>query len=65
MCEIMQKIQDEGREEGRIEGRIEGRMEERTSMALDMLRDRKPIEEIVKYSRLSEERIKELALQLH
>ena len=61
MCEIMQKIQDEGREEGRIEGR----MEERTSMALDMLRDRKPIEEIVKYSRLSEERIKELALQLH
>ena len=57
MCEIMQKIQDEGREEGR--------MEERTSMALDMLRDRKSIEEIVKYSRLSEERIKELALQLH
>lgn len=57
MCEIMQKLQDEGREEGR--------MEERTSTAIDMLRDNEPMEKIVKYSHLPEERIKELALQLH
>ncbi|WP_074816144.1 hypothetical protein [Selenomonas ruminantium] len=60
MCEIMQNLQ----EEGRAEGRLEGRLEERTSLALDMLRDKKPIEEIIKYSRLTPERIKELAKQI-
>ena len=65
MCNIMQTLHDEGRAEGRVEGRAEGQLEMATNTALDMLRDNEPIEKIIKYSRLSEERIKELALQLH
>ena len=41
-------------------GREEGRDKEREKMALDMLADNKPIEEIVKYSHLSESKILEL-----
>ena len=61
MCKIMQTLQDEGR----AEGRAEGQLEMATNTALDMLRDHEPMEKIIKYSRLSEERIKELALQIH
>ena len=57
MCKIIQTLQDEGR--------AEGQLEMATNTALDMLRDHEPMEKIIKYSRLSEERIKELALQLH
>jgi len=64
MCEIMQKLQAEGHAAGLAEGRLEGRLEERTSLALDMLRDKKPMDEIIKYSRLTPERIEELAHQL-
>jgi len=42
----------------------EGRNEEQEETAMDMLRDNKPLEEIVKYSHLPEERIKELAQQI-
>ena len=59
MCKIMQTLQ----EEGRAEGRAEGQLEMATNTALDMLRDHEPMEKIIKYSRLSEEQIKELALQ--
>jgi hypothetical protein len=64
MCEIMQKLQAEGHAAGLAEGRLEGRLEERTSLALDMLRDKKPMEEIIKYSRLTPERVEELAKQI-
>ena len=64
MCEIMQKLQAEGHAAGLAEGRLEGRLEERTSLALDLLRDKKPMDEIIKYSRLTPERIEELAQQL-
>ena len=54
----------EGRAEGKAEGKAEGRAEERdkrnTEMALDMLADNKPIEEIVKYSHLPMEKVLEL-----
>ncbi len=40
------------------------RNEERRNFALDMLRDRKPLEEIVKYSKLSLEQVTKLG-QLH
>ena len=60
MCELMQKLQDEGR----AEGRAEGRLEEQTSLAISMLRDQEPIDKIIKYSRLSPERIAELAKQI-
>ena len=50
----------EGKAEGRAEGRVEGRDDERTVVALDMLADNKPIEEIVKYSHLSMEKVLEL-----
>ena len=56
MCELMQKLQDEGR--------AEGRLEEQTSLAISMLRDKEPIDKIIKYSRLSPERIAELAKQI-
>ena len=64
MCEIMQKLQDEGREEGRREGRREGRYAASTDTALEMLRDNEPMDKIIRYSRLSRERIEELALQI-
>ena len=55
---------EEARAEGRAEGKAEGRAEERdkrnTEMALDMLADNKPIEEIVKYSHLPMEKVLEL-----
>lgn len=64
MCELMQKLQDEGRAEGRADGRAEGRLEEQTSLAISMLRDKEPIDKIIKYSLLSPERIAELAKQI-
>lgn len=57
MCEIMEQLQAEGRAEGRSQMAID--------IAMDMLRDHKPIEEIVKYSRLPLERVQELAATLH
>ena len=60
MCEIMEKFGNELLAEGRAEGLDEGR----TQTALDMLRDNRPMEEIIKYSHLPESRIKELAVQL-
>lgn len=51
----------EGRAQGRAEGRAEGRMEEQERMALDMLRDNMDINLIMKYTKLSAERIAELA----
>ena len=56
MCEIMEKLHEDGRQEGLTQGR--------SQMALDMLRDKKPIEEIIKYSRLTPEQVQELAQQL-
>ena len=60
MCEIMEKFGNELL----AEGRAEGRNEEREATAKDMLRDTRPMEEIIKYSHLPESRIKELAVQL-
>lgn len=50
----------EGLAEGRAEGFEQGRSQEREKMALDMLADNKPIDEIVKYSHLSKEKVLEL-----
>lgn len=61
MCEIMQKLQDEGR----TAGIIEGRNEMATDTALKMLRFNEPIEKIVTYTNLSPEKIEALAQQLH
>jgi predicted transposase YdaD len=44
----------------REKARAEGREQERIETALDMLADNKPIEEIVKYSHLSMEKVLEL-----
>ena len=65
MCKIMEEIQDKGRRKGHEEGIIEGRSQMALDTAMDMLRDNKPIEEIVKYSRLPLERVQELAATLH
>ena len=53
-----------GHAEGRKEGLTEGRNEEREEVAKEMLRDNEPLEKIIKYSHLSESRIKELAEQI-
>ena len=58
------KIQ-EAHDEGRAEGRAEGTREMAINTAIDMLRDNEPIEKIIKYSRLTEEQIRELASQIH
>ena len=52
------------REEGRAEGRTAGRAEMANDMALAMLRDNKPIEEIIKYTGLTTEQIQKLAKKI-
>jgi len=54
----------EGREEGRKEGRKEGRAIEQEKVAINMLKDNLPIEKIMQYVDLSEERIKQLMEKL-
>ena len=48
----------------REEGYKAGREEMATGMAISMLRDNKPIDEIIKYAGLTEERIQELAKEI-
>ena len=55
-AEIWLKAEAQGLEKGLEQGRDK----EREKMALDMLADNKPIEEIVKYSHLSKEKVLEL-----
>ena len=64
VCEIMENLVKDIQEEGRQEGIAEGLTQGRSQMAIDMLRDKKPIEEIVKYSRLTLEQVQELAQQI-
>ena len=51
---------DDGFEKGEAKGLEKGRDDRNVEMALDMLADNKPIEEIVKYSHLSMEKVLEL-----
>lgn len=44
-------------EEGRAEGREEGKKEKRINLAKEMLKDKEPIEKIMKYTKLSKEEI--------
>ena len=60
MCELMENLMRDIQDESIAQGRSQMA----TDMALDMLRDKKPIEEIVKYSRLSHEQVQKLAQQL-
>ena len=54
------RARSEGKAEGLVEDEAKGAADERTAVALDMLADNKPIEEIVKYSHLSMEKVLEL-----
>ncbi len=60
VCKIMQELMDEER----IDWRNEGIDEANTRMAREMLRDNEPMDKIVKYSHLPQERIEELAQQI-
>ena len=60
MCNIMQELVDEER----LDWKNAGIDEANTRMAREMLRDNEPMEKIVKYSHLPQERIEELAQQL-
>ena len=53
MCEIMKQLQDEGRAEGITESF--------TQVAIRMLKDNKPYDEITKYTPLSLEELEKLA----
>ena len=55
-----QKGREEGIEKGREEGIEKGKIE----MAIEMLKDGEPIEKIVRYSKLTEEEVKELKKNL-
>ena len=52
------------KDEGRIEGRTEERIELRNELAKEMLADGKPDEEILKYSKISKERLAALKKEL-
>ena len=54
----------EGRREGRREGHQEGSKKEKERVAVDMLKDGKPINEITRYSRLAEGVIRNLAASM-
>ena len=60
----MSVSREECREEGREEGRTAGREEMANNIALAMLRDDKPIEEIIKYTGLTKERIQKLSKKI-
>ena len=64
MTQVGKMLKDEGRIEGRIEGRTEERIELRNELAKEMLADGKPDEEILKYSKISEDRLAELKREL-
>lgn len=57
MCDIMQELIKSEREEWLNE--------DRASTAIEMLRDNEPMDKIIKYSKLSQERIESLAKQIH
>ena len=54
----------EGRAEGRVEGRTEGIHEEKERVAVDMLKESLPLNLISKISKLSEDVIRGIALNL-
>ena len=60
----MRVSREEGREEGISIGLTQGREAMATDIAIAMLRDNEPIEKIIKYSRLSRERIQDLKKQI-
>lgn len=60
----MRVSREEGYKTGLEEGHKAGREEMATGMAFSMLRDSKPIDEIIKYTGLTEERIQELAKEI-
>ena len=54
MCEVMKQLQDESRAE----------IFTQVTAAIGMLKDNRPVEEITKYTSLSEEELQKLAQQL-
>ncbi|MCL2017051.1 MAG: hypothetical protein FWG68_12480 [Defluviitaleaceae bacterium] len=52
-----------GRVEGRVEGREEARVEERTSFAKMLIRDKTPIDKIIKYTKFTYDEIKRLTAE--
>ena len=54
------RAREKARAQGLAEGRAEGWDDARAATALDMLADNKPIDEIVKYSHLSKDKVLEL-----
>ena len=61
---VRQESWREGRREGRREGHQEGSKKEKERVAVDMLKDGKPINEITRYSRLAEGVIRNLAASM-
>ena len=59
--EGIQKGIKKGIQEGKQEGKQEGINETEQRFATDMLKDGKPISEIIRYSRLAEDTIRSLA----
>ena len=53
-----------GQAEGRVEGLAEGRAEAQKSFAIEMLRDGEPVDKILKFTKLSIEKIHELSASI-
>ena len=60
MCEIMEKLH----EEGRAEGRQEGSLQRANDTAMKMLKKNEPIDKIIEYTSLTNQQIQELAQQI-
>lgn len=56
MCEIMEKLQEEGR--------AEGSLQRANDVAIKMLQKNEPVEKIVEYTSLSNQQIQKLAQQI-
>ncbi|NUM36855.1 MAG: hypothetical protein HUU50_20110 [Candidatus Brocadiae bacterium] len=62
---MAEKWLNEGIEKGKEEGREEGREEAKILIAKEMLAEGEPIEKIVKYSKLSQDKIRQMQEELH
>ena len=60
----IEKGKIEGKKEGKKEGKEEGKKEERNLIAEEMILNNEPLETIIKYSKLTEKKIKQLAKKL-
>ena len=62
MCDVVERIRDDGRTEGRIEGRIEGRTEEQERIIMNLIESNAgTIEQIAAWVKLPVKEVQKIA----